>query len=210
MENIDGHTATTTTKKTSFSSSGNDEQNKAGRLDSLLPQSDSWCVQKSNLIRFSHLFTIENFSHCYVLNSTSRFHELNSSVFAASPCDKYKFSLKLFPNGGNDDSKDYVSLFLNLRTMGKVIVNFRFAIVDADGLLQHAKEDRREFYFSGNYASCEVSGFFKFIQRKFLVNPTNRLLPDDKLTLYCEVSFRLQNNFLITISLPLIDKLPDG
>jgi speckle-type POZ protein len=31
-------------------------------------------------------------------------------------------------------------------------------------------------------------GFKKFIRRDFLIDETNGLLPDDKLTLFCEVS----------------------
>jgi len=32
-------------------------------------------------------------------------------------------------------------------------------------------------------------GFKKFIRRDFLMDETNGLLPDDKLTLFCEVRF---------------------
>lgn len=34
-------------------------------------------------------------------------------------------------------------------------------------------------------------GFKKFIRRDFLLDDANGLLPDDKLTIYCEVSFDL-------------------
>ncbi len=33
-------------------------------------------------------------------------------------------------------------------------------------------------------------GFKKFIRRDFLFEESNGLLPDDKLTIYCEVSYR--------------------
>lgn len=36
-------------------------------------------------------------------------------------------------------------------------------------------------------------GFKKFIRRDFLMDEANGLLPDDKLTIFCEVSFFLQN-----------------
>ncbi len=35
-------------------------------------------------------------------------------------------------------------------------------------------------------------GFKKFIRRDFLFEESNGLLPDDKLTIYCEVSYQLE------------------
>lgn len=46
-------------------------------------------------------------------------------------------------------------------------------------------------------------GFKKFIRRDFLLDEANGLLPDDKLTLFCEASMRLLHNvFSISDSNP--------
>ena len=71
------------------------------------------------------------------------------------------------------------------------IINFRLAIVDADGVLQHAKEDRRNFCNNYSIENRMTAGFDKFVQRDILFDPANRLLPGNKLTIYCEVSIHL-------------------
>ena len=110
------------------------------------------------------------------------------------------FFFQMYPKGHSDESKDYVSLFLNLCISGSLIVDYRFAIVDADGVRRHAKEDRREFHYYVNCSSNrDTLGFDKFVSRDFLLDPANRLLPDNKLTLYCEVrSYDTEDNFLLS------------
>lgn len=47
-------------------------------------------------------------------------------------------------------------------------------------------------------------GFKKFIRRDFLLDEANGLLPDDKLTLYCEVIFVLSHLFHLFIFMFLL------
>ena len=46
-------------------------------------------------------------------------------------------------------------------------------------------------------------GFKKFIRRDFLFDDANGLLPDDKLTIYCEVSLIIRISHMLHIKLGL-------
>ena len=126
MSNIDNLKITTKAKKTS--SGKNDEQGNGGHLNSLVPLSDSWCQDQSNLIRFSHTWSIENFT-LRLDNNISVSDPLSSSEFFASSNGRYKFSLSLYPN------QDHVSFYLKMCSGGRLYAGYRFAIIDADGVL---------------------------------------------------------------------------
>ena len=101
-------------------------------LFSFGPESDSWCQRQSKLVHFTHSWTVENFTYCYDNDPSSR-PLIWSAILSASPREKYKFYLKMYPKGQNDDCKDYVSLFLNLCITGSLIVNYKFSLIDSAG-----------------------------------------------------------------------------
>ena len=61
---------------------------------------------------------------------------------------------------------------------------FKFSILNAKGEETKAMESQRAYKF----VQGKDWGFKKFIRRDFLLDEANGLLPDDKLTLYSEVS----------------------
>ncbi len=61
---------------------------------------------------------------------------------------------------------------------------FKFSILNAKGEETKAMESQRAYRF----VQGKDWGFKKFIRRDFLLDEANGLLPDDKLTLFCEVS----------------------
>jgi speckle-type POZ protein len=97
-----------------------------------------------------------------------------------------KRCLRVNPKGLDEESKDYLSLYLLLVSCNKTEVRakFKFSILNAKREETKAMESQRAYRF----VQGKDWGFKKFIRRDFLLDEANGLLPDDKLTLYCEVS----------------------
>lgn len=143
---------------------------------------ESWCYTQVKVIKFSFMWTINNFSY-----SREEMGEvLKSSTFSAGSNDKLKWCLRVNPKGLDEESKDYLSLYLLLVSCNKTEVRakFKFSILNARKEETKAMESQRAYRF----VQGKDWGFKKFIRRDFLLDEANGLLPDDKLTLYCEVS----------------------
>jgi hypothetical protein len=150
-----------------------------------MPQSivaENWCFTQVKVIKFSYVWTINNFSFCREEVGET----LKSSTFSAGQNDKLKWCLRVNPKGLDEESKDYLSLYLLLVSCCKseVRAKFKFSILNAKGEETKAMESQRAYKF----VQGKDWGFKKFIRRDFLLDETNGLLPDDKLTLYSEVS----------------------
>uniref|UniRef100_A0A8C5RXJ7 Speckle type BTB/POZ protein like n=1 Tax=Laticauda laticaudata TaxID=8630 RepID=A0A8C5RXJ7_LATLA len=128
------------------------------------------------------MWTINNFSFC----REEMGEVLKSSTFSSGPNDKMKWCLRVNPKGLDDESKDYLSLYLLLVSCPKseVRAKFKFSLLNAKREETKAMESQRAYRF----VQGKDWGFKKFIRRDFLLEETNGLLPDDKLTLFCEVS----------------------
>ncbi|KAH9388988.1 hypothetical protein TYRP_008337 [Tyrophagus putrescentiae] len=128
------------------------------------------------------MWTINNFSFC----REEMGEVLKSSTFSAGTNDKLKWCLRVNPKGLDEESKDYLSLYLLLVSCNKTEVRakFKFSILNAKREETKAMESQRAYRF----VQGKDWGFKKFIRRDFLLDEANGLLPDDKLTLYCEVS----------------------
>ena len=66
----------------------------------------------------------------------------------------------------------------------EVRAKFKFSILNAKREETKAMESQRAYRF----VQGKDWGFKKFIRRDFLLDEANGLLPEDKLTLFCEVS----------------------
>lgn len=93
--------------------------------------------------------------------------------------------LRVNPKGLDEESKDYLSLYLLLVSCNKseVRAKFKFSILNAKREETKAMESQRAYRF----VQGKDWGFKKFIRRDFLLDDANGLLPDDKLTIFCEV-----------------------
>lgn len=111
---------------------------------------------------------------------------LKSSTFCAGPNDKLKWCLRINPKGLDEESKDYLSLYLLLVQCNKTEVRakFKFSILNAKREETKAMESQRAYRF----VQGKDWGFKKFIRRDFLLDESNGLLPDDRLSIFCEVS----------------------
>ncbi|PVD35732.1 hypothetical protein C0Q70_02695 [Pomacea canaliculata] len=146
------------------------------------PVAENWCYTQVKVIKFSYIWTINNFSFC----REEMGEVLKSSTFSAGANDKLKWCLRVNPKGLDEESKDYLSLYLLLVSCNKseVRAKFKFSILNAKREETKAMESQRAYRF----VQGKDWGFKKFIRRDFLMDEANGLLPDDKLTIFCEVS----------------------
>ncbi|KAM6164716.1 LOW QUALITY PROTEIN: speckle-type POZ protein-like [Rhynchocyon petersi] len=145
------------------------------------PVAESWCCTQVNVVKFSYTWTINNFSFC----RDEIGEAMESSTFPSGANDKLKWCLQVNPKGVDHDHRDYLSLYLLLVSCPKseVRAKFKFSILNDKGEETRSMESQRACRFvQGEW------GFSKFIQRYFLLDKANGLIPDDRLTLFCEVS----------------------
>lgn len=151
-------------------------------IDLLAPMAENWCYTQVKVVKFSYIWTINNFSFC----REEMGEVIKSSTFSAGVNDKLKWCLRVNPKGLDDESKDYLSLYLLLVACNKTEVRakFKFSILNSNREETKAMESQRSYRF----VQGKDWGFKKFIRRDFLMDESNGLLPEDKLTIFCEVS----------------------
>ncbi|XP_069077633.1 speckle-type POZ protein-like [Pleurodeles waltl] len=143
---------------------------------------ENWCCTQVKVMKVSNVWTINNFSFC----RDEMGAPIKSSSFSSSLNDKIKWCLRIYPKGcGDDESKDYLSVYLLLLSCPKTEVRakFRFSLINAKGEETKEMESQRAYRF----VQGKDWGFKKFIRHDVLVDEAHELLPSDKLTLFCEV-----------------------
>lgn len=93
------------------------------------PVAENWCYTQVKVVKFSYMWTINNFSFC----REEMGEVLKSSTFSAGANDKLKWCLRVNPKGLDEESKDYLSLYLLLVSCNKseVRAKFKFSILNA-------------------------------------------------------------------------------
>lgn len=129
---------------------------------------------------FSHAWTINDFSFC--LEGIS---ELKSAIFPALASDQPEWRLTVRPSGVDSESNDYVSISLELVSSIKPVRRAKFKL----SLLNAKREETDVLWFSPTVSFIEGNnwGFKNFIRRDTLIGKSHELLPEDKLTLCCQV-----------------------
>ncbi|EPQ11798.1 Speckle-type POZ protein [Myotis brandtii] len=155
------------------------------------PVAESWCHTEIKVVKFSHMWTIGNFSFC----GQEVGEVIQSSTFSSEAIAQLKWCLRVYPKGLDEESKDYLSLYLFLVSSPKRIflAKFKLSILNDKGEQIKSLESHRAYGF----VQGKEGGFKKFIHRDLLLDEDYSLLPDDKLTLLCEVSV-VQDSFTIS------------
>uniref|UniRef100_A0A5S6PYT3 BTB domain-containing protein n=1 Tax=Trichuris muris TaxID=70415 RepID=A0A5S6PYT3_TRIMR len=171
---------------------------------STYPVAENWCFTQVKVTKFSYMWTINNFSFC----REEMGEVLKSTPFSAGSNDKLKWCLRINPKGLDEESKDYLSLYLLLVQCQKseVRAKFKFSILNAKREETKAMESQRAYRF----VQGKDWGFKKFIRRDFLLDELNGLLPEDKLTIFCEVSVVADTVNIAGQSPVLPLRIPDG
>ncbi|KAH0506053.1 Speckle-type POZ protein [Microtus ochrogaster] len=133
--------------------------------------------------KFSYRWIISNFSFCL---EGSLGNDIVSPTFSAGDNGQQKWLMKLNPNGMDEESRGYLSVFLVLLSSPEspVWAKVQFGIINAKGKEFLIMKSQRVIRFN----QYQAWGIAKFIHRDLLFCTQCLLLPDDKLTLCCEVS----------------------
>uniref|UniRef100_A0A0K0G3X7 Speckle-type POZ protein-like (inferred by orthology to a human protein) n=1 Tax=Strongyloides venezuelensis TaxID=75913 RepID=A0A0K0G3X7_STRVS len=138
---------------------------------------DGFCSITENVNYFKYICTIQNFS----LRLEKTGEKIISPNFAIGRKDRSEWCLHIYPNGNNEKSKEYVSVFLMLLRPGKVKAKTRFCILN-----DKVEEKRITCIGICDYSQYNGWGYPKFVKKDFLKNKSNGLLNNDKLTILCE------------------------
>ena len=138
---------------------GKKQANEVESLATPSPIADNWCYTQVKVVKFNYMWTISNFSFC----REEMGEVLKSSTFSAGASDKLKWCLRVNPKGLDEESKDYLSLYLLLVSCNKseVRAKFKFSILNAKREETKAMESQRAYKFMQG----KDWGFKKFIRR---------------------------------------------
>ncbi|EDV20616.1 uncharacterized protein TRIADDRAFT_50945 [Trichoplax adhaerens] len=144
-------------------------------------QVDNWCCTKMTVDRYTYLWKINNFSYCREETGET----LKSSTFTTGP-DKLEWCMRINPRGLDEESKDYLSMYLLLLYSNKkeIRAKFKFSILSRNEEEVRAMESQRAYRF----VQGKDWGFKKFVRRDMLMDTSYGLLIDDHLTLFCEIN----------------------
>ena len=140
--------------------------------------------------KFSYSWTISNFG--FLLQEIGE--SIKSPTFSSGSSNNDKWCLKLCANGIDEESKDYLSVHLTLLSCPKspVWARFQFWIVSVDGEKTNGMGSPRFFKFTPN----QHWGFKKSFHRDLLLSLESWLLPDNALTIFCDVALVVQDSFI--------------
>lgn len=130
--------------------------------------------------RFANFWSVENFSVQLEL------HQPGEHMMAPKFGDaEYEFVMKLFPNGKDEDTAGYLSLFLVINNCPNPRLRFRvsFTVETADG--------PRSCHLNKNLVTINRSGIVtasKFFSLDILKTATGVYTPNDVLTIGCELT----------------------
>ncbi|XP_060249297.1 speckle-type POZ protein-like [Meriones unguiculatus] len=143
---------------------------------------ESWGSTQITIKTFSYKWSISKFH--FSLEGLSE--AISSPVFSSEDNDQTKWCLKLHQNGFDEESRDYLSVFLELLSCPKIPIwaKFQFWILDANG----EKRNNVESQGVNSFLPYQHRGFKQFIHRDFLLSQAQWLLPDGRLSLFCKVS----------------------
>lgn len=146
------------------------------------PVTASWCSTQAKVVKISYTWTITDFSTWQQVMGDA----LRSSTFSAGADDPLKWCLTVYPGGTSEDSEGYISFYLVLLSCERdqARVRFKFSIIDAQEQEANIMDSRR----ADRLSDCNAWGFRKFVRRDHLLDKADELLPDDKLTLNCQLS----------------------
>uniref|UniRef100_A0A0N5C048 BTB domain-containing protein n=1 Tax=Strongyloides papillosus TaxID=174720 RepID=A0A0N5C048_STREA len=138
---------------------------------------DSFNIQ-TKVNKFNYVCSIRNFS----LRPEKTGEKIMSQTCVIGDKDKSEWCLWIYPNGDDEESKEYVSVYLTLLNPDKAKVKVRFSILNDKEEEINVDNIDEVIDLTKNLGL----GIPKFIKKDFLLDKSNGLLNDDKLTILCE------------------------
>ncbi|UYV69890.1 SPOPL [Cordylochernes scorpioides] len=136
--------------------------------------------KRDKVIKNCFVWTIDNFS-CH---NEAPGDYIKSSPFSSSEKDPLKWQLNIYPNGVWQELKEFSVIYLQLESTSKNEVNTMFRC----SVLNSSREEANVHETHLRFLQDTGRGWPRFIKREFLFDKANDFLPDDQLTLYCEIT----------------------
>uniref|UniRef100_A0A0K0FG94 Speckle-type POZ protein-like (inferred by orthology to a human protein) n=1 Tax=Strongyloides venezuelensis TaxID=75913 RepID=A0A0K0FG94_STRVS len=133
---------------------------------------------ESKINKFNFICSIPNFS----LRTEKTGEKIISPTFVVGSEERSEWHLWIYPNGDEEESKEYVSVYLSLLKPDKAKVKFRFSILNGNEKMNNT----RIAYNIIDHNKEDIWGFTKFVKKSLLLDRSNGLLVNDKLTILCE------------------------
>ncbi|XP_065203418.1 speckle-type POZ protein-like [Planococcus citri] len=165
-----------------------------------LPVTDEVCLTDVNIRKTTYLWTIKNFSSVH----QKRKEILKSSPFSADN-DEFKWRLHLNPyvmgsaydpNVGYSVQSQCISLYAHaadeLSDFTKhcpITGNVKFSIMNSENKETNAQSVDFSVNQTASNKVYTAVGFQQFVKESTLVADRDKLLPQDKLTILCEISY---------------------
>uniref|UniRef100_A0A0K0EZZ2 Speckle-type POZ protein-like (inferred by orthology to a human protein) n=1 Tax=Strongyloides venezuelensis TaxID=75913 RepID=A0A0K0EZZ2_STRVS len=136
-------------------------------------------TNQTDVNNFKYEYTIQNFS----LRPEKTGEKIISPTFVVGSKERSEWCLHICPNGQDEDSKEYISVYLTLLKPDKAKAKYRFSI------LNYKKEEENVKFVTESEDFIKDIGleFSQFVKKDFLVNKLNGLLVNDCLVIFCEV-----------------------
>uniref|UniRef100_A0A0K0FNX5 Speckle-type POZ protein-like (inferred by orthology to a human protein) n=1 Tax=Strongyloides venezuelensis TaxID=75913 RepID=A0A0K0FNX5_STRVS len=150
----------------------------------ILKEYESFDIQ-GTVNKFNYVCSIENFSQ----RPEKTGKEITLPTFIVGVKDISEWRLQIYPSGGREESKDYISVFLVLKNPDKAKARLKFSILNDEEEEKNVREHKvDEFVKNGSQR------FSNFIKKKFLLDESNGLLIDDKLKILCKAEITDPND----------------
>lgn len=152
-------------------------------MSASIPVATGSSITRKQVIRFSHLWTVEDFS--FFLNDGV----ISSPPFSSNANDGLRWRLELYPEGSEGVGKDHVSIYLKLLSCKdcEALVKCKFSVAGVGQRPIDSRVPREPI----RMAEGSSWGFAHFVARDFLLSNSESYFPDDRLTVYCEISYAL-------------------
>jgi speckle-type POZ protein len=145
--------------------------------------SESWCRTKtSEDVKHTFAWTIERFSERPETNGNF----LWSSKFTIRDNDDQstQWKLKLYPKGDTPEAIGYLSVYLSNQTETPVKARYEFTVLDSS----KSRQNKVKSQFTEFKSKPDSWGFRKFLNADYLKTKASLLLPDDSITIICDIS----------------------
>uniref|UniRef100_A0A0N5C3N9 BTB domain-containing protein n=1 Tax=Strongyloides papillosus TaxID=174720 RepID=A0A0N5C3N9_STREA len=140
---------------------------------------DDSCNIETKVKKLDIIWSIQNFSQ----RSEKTGEKFESQTCLVGSKDRSEWYLRIYPNGSNEKCKDYVSVFLVLKSPDKAKAIYGFSILNN----KEEKKNVRSSTRSDEFVEGTGWGYEDFVKKDFLLNESNGLLSNDKLKILCEV-----------------------
>ncbi|KAI3968393.1 hypothetical protein MKW92_029309 [Papaver armeniacum] len=127
-------------------------------------------------------------SHEYMIKGYSLTKGMGVGKFMTSQrftVGSHDWVILFYPDGQNQDNKEYVSVFLNLASPGEVRATFEFKLLDRSGKEKHGVHRNSEIAKTFSIAATKSWGYPQYMKRSEF--ESSNYLKDDCLIIHCTV-----------------------